>query len=142
MITIEPLSESGHVVSCPHCRAAILKVFGDRQETTFDGYLFHDGDTIPIYDGLSQTQREGFGWTTQLSLANVHFAMPALVSIQVGMMDVEPDTDTENVFFHQNGDRGKESNFLAQRGAERWIATRFDTPQGPMIEHDFGTFHR
>jgi len=55
-------------------------------------------------------------------------------------MDVEPDTDTEDVFFHHNGDRGEETKFLAQRGVDRWILTRFDTPQGPMIEHDFGPF--
>ena len=138
MIAIEPLSEIGHVVTCPHCRAELFKVFDSRYEATFAGYLFEDADTIPIYGALSEKRREGFGWTARLAAGQCPFCTGRLLSISAAFMDVEPDTDTEDVFFHLNGDRGEERNFLARRGVDCWVLTRFDTPQGPMIEHDSG----
>jgi hypothetical protein len=97
MIVIEPVPESGHVVTCPHCRAELFKVFGDRHETAFAGYLFQDGDTIPIYGNLSEMQREGFGWTTHFAAGRCPFCDGRLLSINANFMDVEPDTDTEDV---------------------------------------------
>jgi hypothetical protein len=140
MIEAEPIGEIEHNVVCPHCRADLFHVSPVGQRATFPGFLYEDGDTIPIFSHLSEEQHKGFGWTTQLYSGTCPFCASRLIAIEAAFMDVEPDIDTEDVFFHRNGDRGEGANFLAKRGIDRWIVTRFDTPQGPMVEHSFGPF--
>jgi len=45
-----------------------------------------------------------------------------------------------HIYFFQNGDRGEENNFIGRRSEETWIISRFDTPVGPTLEHQFGKF--
>jgi hypothetical protein len=137
MIAIEPISE--RLVACPHCGDALYTLYGDRQEMAFDGgYLYHGGDTVSIYHDLAETT--GYGWAEHLAVGWCPWCDGRIFRIAVCLMDVEPDENTEEVFFRSNGDRGVGRNFAATRGSDSWILTRFDTPQGPMVEHEFGPF--
>jgi hypothetical protein len=139
LITTEPIGPAGHPVACPHCGSALFVVFADR--TVYESApIYFYGDTISIIRDLDDSQIDGYGWEATLNAGKCPNCAGPLYEIVATFMDVEPDEDVENIFFHRNGDRGEVTNFLARKGDEQWIITRCDTPQGPMLEHAFGPF--
>jgi hypothetical protein len=68
------------------------------------------------------------------------FCAGAYFGITARFIDAIPDDDVIHIYFLQNGDRGEENNFIGRRSEETWIISRFDTPVGPTLEHQFGQF--
>ena len=103
---------------------------------------YSDGDIIPIDHDLTPAQRDGFGWHAMLMVGACGHCDASLLMFRVCMMDAEPSSEVENAFFHHNAECGIPHSFHASRdgGAQSWIVTRWDTPQGPMLEHEFGPF--
>ena len=139
MIETNPIDPEGFPVACPHCQRLLYLAHPTEVVYEAAGYL-SDGDTIPIHDDLAPEQRDGFGWYATLDAGTCDACRKPLFEIAASFMDVEPDEEVENRFFHRNADMGDEHHFIGRRGAERWLVTRFDTPQGPMLEHAFGPF--
>ncbi len=68
------------------------------------------------------------------------FCAKPIVGIIAQFLDTDPDAEFEDVYFFDNGDKGKPTNFLARQGQLAWFVSRYDTPLGPMLEHWFGPF--
>jgi hypothetical protein len=141
MIETNAITESGAPVACPHCRKTLFTVLPHRQELAFEGYLYTDSDTVPISPSLSASQSQGFGsWDTELMAGECPFCRGAYFAITVILIDAMPDDEFRQVYFYRSGDRGEKSNFTARHGNQSWVISRFDTPLGPMLEHEFGPF--
>lgn len=139
MIQTSEIPAEGHRVSCPHCRQTLYTMFARREELVFDGYLYGDGDTVPLFHRLSDKQRQG-GWHAVLSAGECPFCIAPIFSLTAAFIDAEADDEFENVYFFCNDDRGERVHLLAQRGDESWIVSLFNTHLGPMLEHEFGPF--
>jgi hypothetical protein len=137
MIETKAIEPSGMVIDCPHCRKALLTVFPHGPKKAFDRYLYTDCDTVPIE--LAPRQRV-LGWDIEVRLGTCPFCAGAYFGITARFIDAIPDDDVIHVYFFRNGDRGEENNFIGRRSEDTWIISRFDTPLGPMLEHQFGPF--
>lgn len=139
MIETTEIPAEGVTVDCPSCRKALYRQFADRTEDYFEGYLYSDGDTVPLYHQLGEEQRRG-GWHAALSAGTCPFCAQPFFGLVACFTDAEPDDEFESVYFHVNDDRGEPKHFSARRGEERWLVSHFDTHLGPMLEHEFGPF--
>lgn len=137
MIETEAIEPGGIAIDCPHCRRLLLTVCSHGPKKAFDRYLYTDGDTVPVE--LAPRQRV-LGWDIEVRLGACRYCAGAFFGITARFIDGIPDDDVIHVFFLRNGDRGEEINFIGRRREERWIVSRFETPVGPMLEHQFGPF--
>jgi hypothetical protein len=137
MIETMAIDQNGIAIDCPHCRKALLTVFPHEPKKAFDRYLYTDGDTVPIELTARHRRR---GWDIEVRLGACRFCGGDYFGITARFIDAKPDDTFIHVYFGRNGDRGEENNFIGRRGEETWIVSRFDTPLGPMLEHQFGPF--
>ncbi|WP_424363332.1 hypothetical protein [Methylocystis parvus] len=137
MIETEAIDPSGIAIDCPHCRRLLLTVCSHGPKNAFDRYLYTDDDTVPIELAPRQPI---FGWDIEVRLGACPYCAGAYFGITARFIDGIPDDDVIDVFFRRNGDRGEENNFIGRRSEETWIVSRFETPVGPMLEHQFGPF--
>ena len=136
MIETKAIEPSGIAIDCPHCRKALLTVFPHGPKNAFDRYLYPI-DTVPIE--LAPRQRL-LGWDIEVRPGTCFFCAGVYFGITARFIDFDTDDDVIHIYFFRNGDRGEENNFIGRRGEETWIISRFDTPVGPMLEHQFGPF--
>jgi hypothetical protein len=140
MIETSVLDANGAPVACPHCRKTLFTVFPHRQEQAFAGHLYTDGDMVPVFHSLTDEQRQGFGWDTELMVGKCPFCGGAYFRITALFIDAVPDHEFKDVYFFRNGDRGEPTHFTARRCSQTWVIAVFDTPLGPMLQHEFGPF--
>jgi hypothetical protein len=136
MITLAPFSEEGFPVIAPCCGRRLFTML-DKEDHTTD-FSYFDGDIVPVFHKLRDDQREGFGWSTRLDVGTCPLCEASIIGIETSMVAAEPDMAFEDRYFFRNEKRGLPTNFIASRGVEKWIVSRFDTPLGPMFEHIFG----
>ncbi len=137
MIETKAINPSGIAIDCPHCGKALLTVFPHGPKKAFDRYLYTDWDTVTVE--LAPRRRQ-LGWDIEVRLGTCPFCAGDYFGITARFIDAIPDDDFIRVYFLRTGDRGEENNFIGRRGEETWIISRFDTPLGPMLEHQFGPF--
>ena len=137
MIETKATDPSGIAIDCPHCREALLTVFPHGPKKAFDHYLYFDGGHVPI--GSTRRHRR-LGWDIEVRLGTCPFCAGSYFGISARFVDAMPDDNFIHVYFFRNGDRVDESNFIGRRSEETWIISHFDTPLGPMLEHQFGPF--
>lgn len=135
MIKVYPVGENGFSVTCPHCGGHL---FTTHETDDHRGdFLYFDGDIVPVYHRLEDARRTGFGCSTRLNVGECALCDAPIIGIEACMIAVEPDEKFEDRYFFRNEYRGYPTNFVATRGEETWIMSRFDTPLGPMFEHIF-----
>ncbi len=136
MIESQTIEQSGITIYCPHCRWALLTLFSHGPKAAFDRGLYTDGST-----SIGVTPRPRMlGWDIEVRLGACPSCAGAYFGITAKFIDAVVDDDFIHVYFLRNGDRGEERNFVGGRGSESWIISRFDTPRGLMLEHQFGPF--
>ncbi len=137
MIETKAIDPSGIALDCPHCGKALLTVFPHGPKKAFDHYLYFDGSPGTIE--LTPRHRR-LGWHIEVRLGTCPFCAGDYFGITARFVDAIPDDDFIHVYFFRNGERGDENNFIGRRSEETWIISHFDTPLGPMLEHQFGPF--
>jgi hypothetical protein len=137
MIETKAIDPSGIAIDCPHCGKTLLTVFPHGPKKAFDRYLYPDRDTVPTE--LASGHRR-LGWDIEARLGKCPFCAGDYFGITARFIDAIPDDDFIYVYFFRNADRGEANNFIGRRSEETWIISRFDTPLGPMLEHQFGPF--
>jgi hypothetical protein len=134
MIETKRIGAGGVAIDCPHCSKALLTVFARGPKNAFDRFLYAK---IPVE---SMPRPRMLGWDVEVRLGACAFCASDYFGISARFIDALPNDDFIKVYFSRKGDRGQENNFIGQRGNETWIISRFDTPLGPMLEHQFGPF--
>jgi uncharacterized protein YbaR (Trm112 family) len=97
MIETSVLDANGAPVACPHCRKTLFTVFPHRQEQAFAGHLYTDGDMVPVFHSLTDEQRQGFGWDTELMVGKCPFCGGAYFRITALFIDAVPGVIVESV---------------------------------------------
>jgi hypothetical protein len=134
MIEIKTIEHRGATIDCPHCRKALVTLFPNGPKQAFDRYLYDDGD---VRRSLSEIPRL-HGSDIEVRLGTCFYCTGDYFGVTARFIDAILDDEFIQIYFLGNGDRGEESNFIGQNSEEEWTVTRFDTPLGPMLEHQFG----
>jgi hypothetical protein len=126
-------------ITCPHCAAPIFALEEHAERLNGVGAWIEDGDTIPgLYDALAPEQRGMGGFDYHLGVGARPCCGKSYIVITATFVNGWPDDGFRGIYFWQNGDRGEETNYLAQRGERTWLVRRFKSPLGPLFEHELG----
>lgn len=138
LIRAKPIDHEFEVL-CPHCDE-MLYFFGSRGAAYPYGYSYKGGVYNLNLRGIVGNGRLSYGCQVEVTEGDCWHCSGGFFSIWASFLDFAPSREVDALYFREKGDRGLAANFIVSTVAEEWIATRFDTPQGPMLAHHFGPY--